>query len=359
MLFSKGSLALATALLASVHAQEEDVCASVPSLLTCRPAATPPTLDGDFSEWPVNSSDSISTPIYHAMMGAYAPYPNGNMVVSCSYDDERIYFAIEVPGAYRFDPEDNHLCAGISTMFKMGEDAELFNMGNCPMAATEAQCNAGGKESCDAYKVDIGGHWELATTEQGVNYPINVQDGTGDDLVANKDDEYSVSPYCRFDDDDDNAGNEWAGAWVHGDISSLSVVEARASTTPAESYKFEMSRLLKTNSEASDKQLEAGEIYSFGLAYWDPFESEETGWSDSGHYVTGCAKDWIDIWLAGEGEEMEEIEETPEPEDEPEEPVTDVEEESSATTEETSGSNSHKYGVAASMAMMAASSFLL
>ena len=33
--------------------------------------------------------------------------------------------------------------------------------------------------------------------------------------VANKDDRYSVSLKCRYDDDGDNAGNEWKGAWLH------------------------------------------------------------------------------------------------------------------------------------------------
>ena len=50
------------------------------------------------------------------------------------YDADKVYFTFEVPGPYRFDLVDNHLCASISTMMKMGEKATLFNMGGCPMA---------------------------------------------------------------------------------------------------------------------------------------------------------------------------------------------------------------------------------
>ena len=111
-------------------------------------------------------------------------------------------------------------------------------------------------QSFPAYfsQVDIGGHWELATTEMGVAYGIN--NGTGDDAVANKDNEYAVSPYCRFDDDDQNSANEWEGSWAY------------VNETGVGSYIFEMSRLLSTASTESDAQLVPGQAIDFGFAFW-------------------------------------------------------------------------------------------
>ena len=104
----------------------------------------------------------------------------------------------------------------------------------------------------------------------GTNYPINVVDGSGNDLVANKDDEYSVGSFCRFDDDDADAGNEWAGAWMHtnpADATDIAMTRANEDGEPG-SYIFEMSRLLTTASTATDAQLEAGKAIDFGFAYW-------------------------------------------------------------------------------------------
>ena len=39
-------------------------------------------------------------------------------------------------------------------------------------------------EGYDPYKVDLGGHWELKSTERSKAY--GVKEGTGNDLVANK-----------------------------------------------------------------------------------------------------------------------------------------------------------------------------
>jgi len=108
-----------------------------------------------------------------------------------------------------------------------------------------------------------------------------------DDPIANNDDEYAVSQYCRLDDNGADAGNEWSGAWAHSNP-----VEGEAGT-----YTFELSRLLITKSLTTDAQLAAGGTFQFGIAYWDPFQIEESGWSDSGHYLTGCASEWIDLVL--------------------------------------------------------------
>lgn len=47
-----------------------------------------------------------------------------------------------------------------------------------------ADCPAD-SSACIDYLVDIGGHWELKTNEQGVYYGTNTD--TGDGLIANKD----------------------------------------------------------------------------------------------------------------------------------------------------------------------------
>lgn len=179
MIFPKVSIvALFFALIGGSSAAEG--CNSIESI-TCVPVSSAPTLDGELVDW--SAVESFETPLTGALTSKL--YEHGNVKIQCVYDTEKVYFTFEVPGPYRFDTEDNHLCASISTMMKMGENASLFNMGGCPLAG---DCEAA-PEGCDPYKVDLGGHWELRTTEMGVNYPINVVDGTGDDAVANKDDE--------------------------------------------------------------------------------------------------------------------------------------------------------------------------
>ena len=131
-------------------------------------------------------------------------------------------------------------------------------------------------------------------TQQGVAYPvsdaaISKQGDTaaGDDPVANKDDEYAVGPFCRNDDDDSNAGNEWSGAWLHDN----------PVTGDFGNYVFELSRTLTTASTETDGQFTAGDTHEFGVAFWDPYEMEAEGWSDAGHYVSGCGVQWIELEL--------------------------------------------------------------
>ena len=45
-----------------------------------------------------------------------------------------------------------------------------------------------------------------------------------------------------------------------------------------------------------------GETYQFGVAFWDPVELE-SGWTDPGHYMTGCGSDWIDLELVASSSE--------------------------------------------------------
>lgn len=189
-------------------------------------------------------------------------------------------------------------------MMKIGSQATYYNMGGCPEVLTEGSCeNDIVPGVCDPYLVDIGAHWELSSANQGTTYAINIGDDTatasqqeavpinGKDLVAGKDDEYAASAYCRLDDNGDGAGNEWAGAWAHTSNSTV------FNNAQEDKYIFELSRLLKTMSPTTDAQLAAGESYEFGLAYWDPYETEAEGWTDAGHYVTGCAAQWNTLTL--------------------------------------------------------------
>jgi hypothetical protein len=283
MIWPKSPFVLCVALAATILPREVSAqdCGTT---WTCAPTSAPPTIDSDLSEWA--DVEGISTAI---TMITGEDYAAGNAAYKCMYDDTHIFFALEIPGDYRFNATDNTQCAAIATMLKIGASASYINMGGCPDAI--GGCDNGVPDTCEDYRVDVGAHWELAGAEQGVNYPISVAaagaTGSGNDPLANKDDEYAVSPYCRFDDDDADAGNEWAGAWAH--------------TNPivgeSGNYIFELSRLLKTDSALTDGQFEAGGTYSFGVAFWDPFETE-AGWLDAGHYVTGCANKWIDLELA-------------------------------------------------------------
>jgi hypothetical protein len=256
-------------------------CSSQPSSLTCTYTATAPTLDADLSDWVAVTG--IETKIYQ--IGGTVEYLGGSVSYKCSYDDSNIYFALAIPGDYRFDTTTSELCASIATMLKVGSLATFVNMGGCPDAASGCSSSVA-PASCDNYRVDLGAHWELPSTQQSVAYTINAGTGTGEDLVASLNDEYAVSAYCRAFDDGAGAGNEWAGAWAHSNP-----IDGEAGT-----YTFELSRLLTTGSSSTDAQLVAGGTYQFGIAFWDPYESA-AGWSDPGHYVTGCAAEWIDLVL--------------------------------------------------------------
>lgn len=309
MFFSKHAIAAATlwACVRFIVAAEE--CNS-PKTFICQPTTTPPTLDGDLGDW--SNDDSAVTSSLTAAMGGM-PYNAGDLTMRCVYDESRIYFAFEIPGVYRFDPADDHKCASISTMMQVGTDATFFMMGGCPLAMGPNECD-GVPEECGNYLVDIGGHWELKTTQMGVEYGVDLESGTGNDPIANKDDEYAVGSYCRLDDDDDRAGNEWAAAWSHTNpVPTLDGKEDasayRTSTTsnPEDKYIFEMSRLLKTASTKTDAQLEAGQTIGFGVAYWDPNFSEDAGWNAPSHYVTGCSQDWIELVLATSDMDLEKV----------------------------------------------------
>lgn len=275
----------ATLILLACAGSVHGACSS-PGTLTCSKTDSAPTLDAKLDEW-ASVTGGIETEMHQAQ--TVTKYGGGTSSYKCLYDDTNIYLSMEIPGNYRFNSTDNKMCAAIGTMMKIGADATFVNMGGCPVACTDGVADA-----CKPYVVDLGAHWELKTTEQNVKYDLNVDNAgndadnaPGNDLVANKDDEYSASPFCRFDDDDDDAGNEWSGAWAH----------SNPTDGASGKYVFELSRLLTTKSTVSDTQIVAGKTYEFGIAYWDPNESEATGWTDAGHYTTGCGTEWIDLVL--------------------------------------------------------------
>ena len=41
------------------------------------------------------------------------------------------------------------------------------------------------------------------------------------------------------------------------------------------------------------------------LLLQDPYEREDGGWTDAGHYVTGCSEDWISLRLVDENGELD------------------------------------------------------
>lgn len=127
MFFSTHAIAAAAASLAfasSIAVVNAEASCTSPKTFICHPTTTPPTLDGDLSDWS-DHADAAVTSSLTAAMGAM-PYGAGDLTMRCVYDDTRIYFAFEVPGAYRFDPDDDHKCASISTMMQVGPDATFL-----------------------------------------------------------------------------------------------------------------------------------------------------------------------------------------------------------------------------------------
>ena len=118
----KSAAALILTLVATVRAQD------CPTTWTCAYTTTPPTLDADVSDW--NSVDGITTSL---LMITGETYADGDATFKCVYDDELIYFALEIPGVYRFSDTVSELCAAIATMMKIGSQATFVNMGGCPL----------------------------------------------------------------------------------------------------------------------------------------------------------------------------------------------------------------------------------
>jgi hypothetical protein len=263
---------------------EDVVTCTAPDRLVCKSTDNVPTLDGDLDDWSAVEGGIVTE--IRSIFGL--TYDLGEATYKCVHDSEKVYFALEIPGQYRFNSTDDTQCAAIGTMMKIGSKAGFINMGGCPEAMETGCADGVIPPECEDYVVDLSAHWELSTTEMGVEYTMNATTGSGNDLVANNDDEFGVSPFCRPDDNDSAAGNEWSGSWSH--------------SNPVDGgdgvYRFEISRPLTTASTMSDKQMEVGGTYEFGIAYWDPFETE-SGWTDAGHFLTGCSAEWIELVIEG------------------------------------------------------------
>jgi len=158
-------------------------------------------------------------------------------------------------------------------------------MGGCPDATSG--CEAGFPASCDSYRVDIGAHWELNGAAPSMEHFLLETGGAIDGVTPA--DAYGASPFCRIDDDGDSSGNEWRASWAHSDPQDGAAGE----------YTFELARALVTRSTTTDAQYAPGNVYQMGIAFWDPYETP-TGFTDPGHYVTGCAEGWIDLELVAD-----------------------------------------------------------
>jgi hypothetical protein len=263
-----------------------ETCTSIGSI-TCVQTESPPTIDASISDWA--GVEVFETPLTGALTSKM--YTPGNVKIQCVYDADNIYFLYQIPGKYMFDATDNHKCAALGTMFQKGEEAEMYNMGNCPLSDA-VNCEAV-PEGCAPWAVDIL-HWELKTTERATTYLPN--EGSGDDPIANKDDEFAVGPWCRVDDNfGTSPGNEWTGA--HDFMTDATDAPVEDGTEGH--YVFEISRPLTTPGIETDVQLKPGTELGYAVAFWDPYETDE-GWTDLGHVVTGCSKDWIALRLVDE-----------------------------------------------------------
>lgn len=210
--------------------------------VNCRAVFNAPTVDGEDSDW------ALIEGYESKLTGAIdqREYLYGKLNTKCVHDGTHVYFLFQVPGPFRFDPNNEHKSPAISTMMQIGSDATL-NHGNCPQAKTSCSEDP---SLCDNFKVDLGGYWKTSQTQMGVKYGVNEEAGDGDIL-----DEYATGVNCHEDDDEIN---HWSAAWSHN--------------SPTEGdlgmYTFEMSRPLKTDSPATDAQLELGTFTGFGFAYW-------------------------------------------------------------------------------------------
>jgi len=82
--------------------------------LKCTRAPSAITLDADLSDW--SAIEGIATEL---RMVTQTVYKDGDATIKCVYDDATIYFAVEIPGLYRFNDTDYHQCPSIATMTKV------------------------------------------------------------------------------------------------------------------------------------------------------------------------------------------------------------------------------------------------
>lgn len=119
MIYSKSTIALVLLgpanLLPLHHAQ------TCPDSWTCMATTTAPVLDGDTTEWA--SVEGITSSVLQPL--TVTEYDLGMPTYKCMYDETNIYFALEIPGLYRFNATtNNEQCASVAFMMQIGVDAE-------------------------------------------------------------------------------------------------------------------------------------------------------------------------------------------------------------------------------------------
>jgi hypothetical protein len=133
---------------ASTVPVQDVVTCDAPSELICKFTDSVPTLDGSLDDWSAVEGGIVTE--IRSIFGI--SYPLGDATYKCVHDSESVYFALEIPGNYRFNPNNDEECAAIGTMMKIGSKAGYINMGGCP-DAMEYGCDAGIPPECDDYLV--------------------------------------------------------------------------------------------------------------------------------------------------------------------------------------------------------------
>lgn len=131
MIFRSIFPAYSILVLSELHQSKAEICGAplkrglqLTNKIVCEPLGdhTIPNLDGDLVDWAGIAEHKLHlTSAMRAM-----PYASGDLSLRCSYDDTRIYMVFEVPGRFRFNTTDDHLCASMSTMWRVGEDADVL-----------------------------------------------------------------------------------------------------------------------------------------------------------------------------------------------------------------------------------------
>lgn len=247
-------------------------------------AAATIVVDGDTSDWDAIDGATVTLeqlrleniePSLAAEI-EFGPLEPIEVSLKVATDAEYIYFLVDVPDDFDYDPDDHDLSPALAVQFRIDDPAAPH------MGAEEPDIDRG------LGIVDMW-HWELDCGPGVVSGGAGV--AGGDDPACNLDDEYATRPEDREDDGKGDEPNEAAensliGVWEHTGLESGLGAEGN--------WIFEMSRPLQTG-DPQDAQFTAGGTAYVALAYWDPDEGPE-GWSDVGH-LTSAYEGWIEVTL--------------------------------------------------------------
>ena len=292
-------------------------------------------VDGAADEWAsCGANETTLDMVQVGVGGAGSDRLQGALRVRFAIDGTNIYVLAQVNAPYYFNLTGaNELSHSFSVMWRVGESATMFNMGGCPISATDpydcsavqSMCTSNPSQcNCADYLTDV---WHMETSSPGalpgVQYPyrgpvlFSNSDGTyssygynpemlgayqpaverlfsGNDHTSNSDDEFSVHPCIRDDDASSKAHlssylqrdmytyrNQLRYAWSHSAINSYQYPFA---TNGADgTYIFEFSRPLTTN-ENTDAQFSVGGDGYYSFALWVP-PAVGSEWIAAGHYV--------------------------------------------------------------------------